>query len=67
MELKINGDVITVEDNNKTVEHVIAHLGLEAKSLIVEHNQHILKKEEHPETLVTDGDRLEIVHFVGGG
>jgi sulfur carrier protein len=43
------------------------HLGLEEKIVIVELNQIILEKANHFATAVSNGDRIEIVHFVGGG
>jgi thiamine biosynthesis protein ThiS len=42
-------------------------LGLEPSRLAVERNRKIVRREAWAETLVVDGDRLEIVQFVGGG
>lgn len=42
-------------------------LGLEPSRLAVERNRKIVRREAWAETLVADGDRLEIVQFVGGG
>lgn len=67
MKLHINGDDITVPETVHTVEGLIAHLGLKSNLLIVETNGHILQAEEHADAPVADGDRIEIVHFVGGG
>ncbi|UOQ46814.1 sulfur carrier protein ThiS [Gracilibacillus caseinilyticus] len=67
MKLVINGEAMQINDTVTTVEQLIRSLQLEKKSLIVEHNQAILKKEHHSNTVVSEGDRLEIVHFVGGG
>ncbi|KAB8139018.1 sulfur carrier protein ThiS [Gracilibacillus oryzae] len=67
MKLLINGDLIQMEENVENVEELIGVLGLSDKSLIVEHNQIILKKQDHMGASLSDGDQLEIVHFVGGG
>ncbi|WP_163537127.1 sulfur carrier protein ThiS [Gracilibacillus sp. YIM 98692] len=67
MQLQINGDQVTVEQQPDTIAELLEHLNLQGKSLIVEHNQVILKKRDHQQTKVSDGDQLEIVHFVGGG
>ncbi|SER85608.1 sulfur carrier protein [Gracilibacillus ureilyticus] len=67
MKLIINGEDLELNEDVKNIEELITVLGLTDKSLIVEHNQSILKKQEHSVTAVTDGDQLEIVHFVGGG
>lgn len=67
MKLQINGDQLEVPDTLSTVSDLLKHFGLEAKVAIVEWNQSILEKASHAETELSDGDRIEIVHFVGGG
>ncbi|RXT05684.1 sulfur carrier protein ThiS [Ammoniphilus sp. CFH 90114] len=67
MKLHINGEEIQVPDAVSYVTDLIQHFGLENKVLIIELNTNILQKEEHARTQLSDGDRVEIVHFVGGG
>ncbi|PWU67782.1 MULTISPECIES: sulfur carrier protein ThiS [Gracilibacillus] len=67
MKLLVNGNDLTVNSSVNSIQQLIEHLELRNKSLIVEHNQQILKKEDHEKTIINDGDRIEIVHFVGGG
>lgn len=67
LELILNGESLIVRDGIRNIEELLKELSLEKKSLIVEHNQTILRKEDHKETAISEGDRLEIVHFVGGG
>lgn len=67
MKLLINGENLVVPESIKTVNHLIEHFQLEQKVLIVELNQTIIEKSSHSDTLLSDGDRIEIVHFVGGG
>jgi sulfur carrier protein len=67
VQLIINGDPIGVPETVTTVSHLLLHLGLEEKIVIVELNQIILEKANHLATMVSNGDRIEIVHFVGGG
>jgi sulfur carrier protein len=67
LEIIVNGDPLEVSEGITNIEELIQELRLEKKSLIVEHNQTILKKKKHKETAISEGDRLEIVHFVGGG
>lgn len=50
-----------------TVMGLLRSLGLEAGMVVVERNREILKRETLRETPVEEGDRIEIVHFVGGG
>ncbi|MDC3413490.1 sulfur carrier protein ThiS [Aquibacillus sp. 3ASR75-11] len=67
MELVINGDKIDVPDTVETVDNLIQHFGLSEKVVIVEQNQIIVEKGSHQETKLCNGDKIELVHFVGGG
>jgi thiamine biosynthesis protein ThiS len=46
---------------------LVADLGLKGDRVAVEHNGNIVPRAEWANTGLQDGDRLEIVHFVGGG
>jgi thiamine biosynthesis protein ThiS len=50
-----------------TVKELLVELGLDEGRVAVEINRRILKKDEFDEVSVSDGDNLEVVHFVGGG
>jgi len=50
-----------------TVAELIADLGLDARQVAVERNREIVPRAEHSKALARDGDRFEIVTFVGGG
>ncbi|RBP90121.1 sulfur carrier protein [Cytobacillus firmus] len=67
MNVVINGDAMVLPETVNSVSRLLEHFNLEQKVVIVELNQHILDKSMHAETILTDGDRIEIVHFVGGG
>ncbi|WP_257349925.1 sulfur carrier protein ThiS [Pseudalkalibacillus decolorationis] len=67
MKLHINGDMVEVPDTITTVSGLLEHFELNNKVVMVERNEDILDKETLSETKVEDGDKLEIVQFVGGG
>jgi sulfur carrier protein len=67
MNLRINGETVQVPDEVSTVADLLRHFRLEGKVVIVELNGNILEKSAHAENRLSDGDRIEIVHFVGGG
>lgn len=67
MELLINGESVTVPNHVTTVAKLLSHFKLDDKIMIVELNRNILNKSEHEATLLSDKDKIEIVHFVGGG
>jgi thiamine biosynthesis protein ThiS len=50
-----------------TLATLLAHLGLRAESVVVEHNRRIVRRPELAAQPVAAGDEIEIVHFVGGG
>ena len=45
----------------------LAERGHAPNTVVVEHNEHILAREAFAQTFLQQGDKLEIVHFVGGG
>ena len=66
MRLHVNG-----EDRDfpelATLASLIEHLGAKADRVAVELNRDIVPRAQWDATPLHDGDRLEIVHFVGGG
>jgi thiamine biosynthesis protein ThiS len=46
---------------------LVTDLGLQGDRVAIEHNGNIVPRAEWANTGLEDGDRLEIVHFVGGG
>jgi thiamine biosynthesis protein ThiS len=66
MQLTINGDPRTL-DAVATVAQLLRALNLEAGTVVVELNREIIRRPALAGTPVTDGDVVEIVHFVGGG
>jgi len=50
-----------------TLAQVVTEMALKGDRIAVEHNGEIAQRAHWEEVLVTSGDRLEVVHFVGGG
>jgi thiamine biosynthesis protein ThiS len=50
-----------------TVASLLAELGLDTRKVAVERNEAIVPRSQYGQTLLTTGDSLEIVHFIGGG
>lgn len=50
-----------------TLRDLLAHLGLDERAVVVEHNRRIVRRPHLAETAVAEGDTVELVHFVGGG
>jgi len=66
MRVQINGEEKELPGNFKLSE-LVEHLGLKADRLAVELNRDVIPRTQWGETQLHEGDRLEIVHFVGGG
>jgi len=66
MNLTINGEPREFSVN-LTVASLLAELGLKSDRVAVELNRDLLPRHLWDKTQLNDNDRLEIVHFVGGG
>ncbi len=66
MRLTINGED-KIYDETLTVEMLLGKIGLDSKKVAIERNLEIVPKSAYTQINLTDGDRLEIVHFIGGG
>jgi sulfur carrier protein len=67
--LVLNGQSRTFDvlRQSANVEQLVAELGLKGDRVAVERNGDIVPRSSWTETVLSDGDRLEVVHFVGGG
>ena len=66
IEIQINGEPCRVPAG-MAVPALLAHLGLAENRVAIERNLEVLPRPAWAKTLVCGGDRLEIVHLVGGG
>jgi len=67
MKLIINGDDRTFADAPSTLAILVDMLGMKSDRVAVELNLDIVPRDRWADTRLNEGDRLEIVHFVGGG
>ena len=65
MKLTINGEPQI--SSAETLGALIKTLGMKPDRVAIELNREIVPRDQWPQTPLHDGDRLEIVHFVGGG
>jgi thiamine biosynthesis protein ThiS len=66
LQITLNGDRLEVA-GPLTVSELLNRLEIDARRVAVEHNLVVLKRAAFGETLVRNGDQVEIVNFVGGG
>jgi len=68
MKLYINGEEKTLDFGFPfTLIALIEALGMKADRVAIELNRDIIPRDRWAETLLNEADKLEIVHFVGGG
>ena len=65
MQVVLNGEHHEF-DNSLTISALLEQTGLGGKRIAVEINEAIVPRALHGETLVQEGDRIEIIHAIGG-
>ena len=66
IEIALNGEARCVPAGLDLVG-LLAHLDLQPETVVVEHNRQIVRRNALAGVPVSQGDTVEIVHFVGGG
>ncbi len=66
MQIFLNGESHQIDDGT-SIEALVASLADDPRGIAIERNLEIVPKAEHGSTFLQDGDRLEVVQFVGGG
>lgn len=67
MKIQINGEERTFENADPTLSVLIESLGMKSDRVAIELNRDIVPRDRWSNTTLNDGDKLEVVHFVGGG
>ena len=63
--VKVNGEML--EMDGKTVNELLEAMETSSQRVAVELNEEIVPKARYGETVLSDGDSVEVVRFVGGG
>ena len=66
IKIKINGSFKFIEDNTN-LSDLLKTLKIPLKKVAIELNQEILDKKKLNKQILRNNDRIEIVHFIGGG
>lgn len=66
MVITLNGDRFDL-DAPLSVSALLEKLEIDPRRVAVEHNLEIVRRQRYAEVVVNEGDRVEIVNFVGGG
>ena len=66
LRVQINGEAREVAGELKLSE-LVSEMSLTPERVAIELNKQVVRRDQWPTTALADGDRIEIVHFVGGG
>jgi thiamine biosynthesis protein ThiS len=66
IKIKVNGKVKTVLNNSK-LSDLLKNLNIPLKKVAIELNQEIIEKKRSNNIKLKKNDKIEIVHFIGGG
>jgi thiamine biosynthesis protein ThiS len=66
LQIMVNGERRSLP-SPATAADLLRHLGLDPRTVVVELNRRIIRRPQLDETALSDGDAVELVHFVGGG
>jgi sulfur carrier protein len=66
MRIQLNGEAVELPEG-QSVADLLARLELTGRRVAVELNLDIVPRSLHASTLLRDGDRVEVVHAIGGG
>jgi len=66
LRITVNDELRDVPDD-LSLQELIGSLILPAERLAIELNRSVVRRAEWPKTKLHDNDRVEIVHFIGGG
>jgi thiamine biosynthesis protein ThiS len=66
LRLTVNGEIRAFESVGDLAA-LVASLGLDSRKVAIERNLEIVPRSAYAATRLAEGDRIEIVHFIGGG
>jgi sulfur carrier protein len=66
MQIQLNGEKHELADAG-TLEELVRELSLTPQRVAIELNRTVVRRDQWAQTILNEGDRVEIVHFVGGG
>jgi len=66
LQIQVNGEAREVAED-LTLPELVASLNLKPEQIAIELNQCVVRRAEWSGKILCDGDKVEIVHFVGGG
>ena len=66
IKITLNGEDKFIAEKT-SIQNLLEELELDVKKIAIEKNYEIIMPEEFGDSVLSEGDRIEIVHFIGGG
>ena len=66
IQIRVNGKVKSIPTNH-SISDLVKNLNIPIKKVAIEHNQEIIDKKKINRIILKKNDKIEIVHFIGGG
>lgn len=66
MKIRVNGEPYEIA-GPATLSALLADLEIDPRTVAVEHNLVVIRRDRYESTTIAEGDEVEIVNFVGGG
>ena len=66
IKIKINGKFVKIQDKS-TLSYLVKKLQIPIKKVAIELNETIVNKKSLSKIIIKKNDKIEIVHFIGGG
>ena len=66
MTITVNGEIRELE-KPVSLDRLLELFSLPSQRIAVELNREVVRRKDWPDTIIKDSDRIEVVHFVGGG
>ena len=66
IKIKLNGKIKIIEKNYK-IQNLLSDIKIPLKKVAIELNQEIIDKKKLKKIILKNNDKIEIVHFIGGG
>ena len=66
IQIRVNGKVKSIPANY-SISDLVKNLNIPIKKVAIEHNQEIIDKKKINRIILKKNDKIEIVHFIGGG
>lgn len=67
MTIQLNGRIVQLPGDVSSIQDLLMFYQLENRIVIIELNKQIAEKDQYSSLTLSDGDIVEMIHFVGGG